>query len=357
MRHLNDIIARKPTASRGAVVAMCVLTAAFAGAPGLAKAQSDPATMTPAGTVIENVAGLSYTDKNGPQTRASNRVSVKVQEIVDVSVEALTPEVDVQADANDQRLAFRIRNLGNGREAFDLSFVHSDDEDFDPDACQIIVDWDGNGVLDMTRDRVTSTTPVLAPGESVVAWVSCHIPGSARNGAMARIRLRAFPTVLRNGATDADRATAGNSGVFMVLGRNLRGGTGTGGTGNGGATSQPATYRVGEVNAQLIKSQDIVDALDDGSVVAGTIVTYILEARVGASAPARQARITDAIPAGADYLDGSMTLDGAPLSDAADGDAGRFANGSIEVELGDLAAQSSRTVTFKVRINANGSTE
>lgn len=355
MRHLNAIIARKPTASCGAVAAMCVLTAAFAGAPGLANAQSDPTTMTPAGTTIENVAGLSYTDKNGPQTRSSNRVSVQVQEIVDVSVEALTPEVDVQADSNDQRLAFRIRNLGNGREAFDLSFIHSDDEDFDPDACQIIVDWDGDGVLDMTRDRVTSTTPVLAPGASVIAWVSCHIPSSARNGAMARIRLRAFPTVLRNGATDADRATAGNSGVFMVFGRNLRGGAG--GTGNGGATSQPATYRVGQVSAQLIKSQDIVDALDDGSVVAGTIVTYILEARVGAGASARQARITDAIPAGADYLDGSMTLDGAPLSDAADGDAGRFANGAIEVELGDLTAQSSRTVTFKVRITANGSTE
>jgi hypothetical protein len=276
-----------------------------------------------------------------------------VQEIVDVSVETLTPEVDVEADADNQRLAFRIRNLGNGREAFDLSLLHSDDEDFDPDACQIIIDWDGDGKLDMTRDRVTSTTPVLAPGESVVAWASCHIPGNAKVGGLGRLRMRAFPTALRNGATEGDMAHAGNSGVFMVFGRNLRGG----GAGNGGATSQPAVYRVGQVGARLIKSQDIVDVLEDGSVVAGTIVTYTLEARIGTGATARQARITDVIPVGANYLDGSLRLDGAPLTDADDGDAGRFANNAIEVELGDLAAQSSRTVTFQVRINPTGSTE
>ncbi|WP_184719819.1 DUF11 domain-containing protein [Caulobacter sp.] len=353
MRHLNHIAADKPTASRGGVAAACVLAAALVCAPGVSKAQTDPASMTSAGAMIDNIAALTFTDQFGPQARTSNKVSLKVQEIVDVSVETLTPEVDVEADAKDQRLAFRIRNLGNGWEAFDLSFEHIDD-DFDPDACSIIMDWDGDGHLDMARDRVIATTPVLAPGQSVVAWVSCHIPSDVRMGALGRIRLRAFPAALRNGATESDMAQAGNGGVFMVFGRYLRGG---GGTGNGGATSQPATYRVGKADVRLIKSQDIVDALDDGSVVAGTIVTYGLEARVGEGAAARQARITDAIPAGATYLDGSLTLDGAALTDADDGDAGRFANGAIEVELGDIAAQSSRTVTFRVRINPTGSTE
>lgn len=353
MRHLHAIIAGKPTAKRGAVAAACALTAALACAPGVSKAQTSPEAMTPAATMIDNVAALTFTDKAGPQTLSSNRVSLQVQEIVDVSVETLTPEIDVEADAYNQRLAFRIRNLGNGREAFDLSLMHVDDEDFDPDACEIIVDWDGDGLLDMTKDRVTSTTPVLAPGQAVVAWVSCHIPSNARIGGLGRIRLRAFPTALRNGATEGDMSHAGNGGVFMVLGRNLRGGA----NGTGGATSPPAAYRVGQVDARLIKSQDIVDQLEDGTIVAGTIVTYILEARIGTGAAARQARITDAIPTGASYLDGSMTLDGAPLSDADDGDAGRFANGAIEVELGDLAIKSSRTVTFKVRINPNGSTE
>ncbi|NQE61240.1 DUF11 domain-containing protein [Caulobacter sp. RHG1] len=350
MRHLNAIFAEKPTAARGAVAAACVLTAALVCAPGVAKAQFDPASMTPAASIIENVAALTFTDQYGRQALNSNKVALKVQEIVDVSVETLTPELDVEANANDQRLAFRIRNLGNGREAFDLSFEHIDD-DFDPEACRIIVDWDGDGRLDMTKDRVSSTTPVLAPGESVVAWVSCHIPENARLGALGRIRLRAFPTALRNGATVSDMSKAGNGGVFMVFGPNLRGGTA--GT-NGGVTSPPATYRVGEVVAQLIKSQQIVDVLDNNTVVTGTIVTYTLEARVGTGGTARQAQITDVIPVGATYLANSLTLDGARLSDAEDGDAGRFTGGAIEVGLGDLAPQSSRTVTFKVRINATG---
>ncbi len=344
MRHLNAIFAETPTAPRGAVAAACVLSVALACAPSVSKAQSTPESMAPAGSMIDNVAALRFTDQYGQQALNSNKVSLRVQEILDVSVETLTPEVDVEADAYNQRLAFRIRNLGNGREAFDLALLHSDDEDFDPDTCQIIIDWDGDGKLDMTQDRVTSTTPVLAPGEAVVAWVSCHIPATARTGALGRIRMRAFPAVLRNGGGDGDMSSAG---VFMVFGRNLR----------GGATSQPAVYRVGQVSARLIKSQEVVDPLEDGSLVAGSIITYSLEARIGNGAIARQARITDAIPVGSTYLSGSLTLDGARLSDADDGDEGRFANGAIEVELGDLAAQSSRTVTFKVRINPNGSTE
>jgi hypothetical protein len=52
---------------------------------------------------------------------------------------------------------------------------------------------------------------------------------------------------------------------------------------------------------------------------------------------------------------GSLTVDGAALSDADDSDAGRFGAGAIEVALGDVEAKSSRFVTFKVRIDPLGS--
>ena len=56
------------------------------------------------------------------------------------------------------------------------------------------------------------------------------------------------------------------------------------------------------------------------------------------------------MPAGTSYLPGSMTLDGATLSDVADGDAGDCDGRLIRVALGDVAAAVTRTVTFQVRL-------
>ena len=258
------------TASRGVSICALIGVAALVCAPGLAQARP---TMTPAATMIDNIASLSVKTGDTVASVPSNLVSLQVQEILDVRVDVLTPDVDVEADSHDQRLGFRITNLGNGSQAFDLSFT-VEGGGFDPQACTIWVDWDGDGHLDKTRDRQSTITPVLAPGASVVAWVSCSIPANAPKGSWGRILLRAYPAILRNGATPGTMATGGNGGVFVVLGRTLRpglligggtGGTGggTGGTGGGtdgdGNTSPPATFYVGRTDAQLIKTQTVVD--------------------------------------------------------------------------------------------------
>jgi hypothetical protein len=336
------IASRRVLAAAAAAMAWLVLTCA----PGVACAQS---SLTPAATMIDNVAQLSFVDGARSASLPSNHVALQVQEILDVRVDVLTPFIDTEAGASDQRLAFRITNLGNGWQAFDLSFSHVDD-DFDPESCRIIIDWDGDGLLDMTRDRVTSTTPVLAPGASVVAWVSCGIPASTSHGALGRILLRAFPAVLRGGSTESAMANAGNGGVYVVMGPSLRGGGG-----GDGAVSPPGGFRVGKVDARLVKTQAVTDSAGGARAMPGSIVTYSLEARFGAGPAVRDAKISDAIPAGSDYVAGSLTLDGASLSDGVDADAGRFAGGAIEVGLGDIAAPVTRVVTFKVRINPIGS--
>jgi len=362
MTHPGSHKTSKITASRGGSASALIGSIVLVCAPGVSMAQaSDPATMTPAATMIDNVASMSV--KTGDQVASlqSNPVSLQVQEILDVRVDVLTPDVDVEADTHNQRLGFRITNLGNGRQAFDLSLTVIGGG-FDPQACTIWVDWDGDGQFDATRDRQSTITPVLAPGASVVAWASCSIPANAPVGSWGRILLRAFPAVLRNGATPGTMATAGNGGVFVVLGRSLRprvltgGGTG-GGTGDGGTdgASPPATFHVGKISAQLIKTQTVVDAAGGARAMPGAIVTYSLEARFGAGVALRQAVVSDPIPAGATYVAGSLTLDGSPLSDAGDGDAGRLAGGAIEVGLGDVTVPGVRTVTFKVRINPLGS--
>ncbi|WP_454759505.1 hypothetical protein [Caulobacter segnis] len=353
MFRFHTLFASRRTALSGVVVCALV-SAGCAAIPALARAQA----MTRSGTMIDNVAALGFTDKAaGPVTLASNRVSLQVQEIVDVSVETLTPEVEVEADSANQRLAFRIRNLGNGRQAFDLSLLALQGDDFDPHSCSVIVDWDGDGHMDMAHDRVSNVTPELEPGQAVTVWVSCSIPAGTVHGALARMMLRAWPSVLRNGATGA----VGNGGTYVVMGPGLRGGGGTGGGGtDGGTTGGPGpstfgTFKVGQVNAQLIKTQSVMDVAGGSRAAPGSIVTYSLEARFGVGANARQVKISDAIPAGSTYVPGSLTVDGAALTDAEDGDAGRLAGNGVEVALGDVEARTSRTVTFKVRINPLGS--
>ena len=86
-----------------------------------------------------------------------------------------------------------------------------------------------------------------------------------------------------------------------------------------------------------------------------SVITYTLEARFTDAVSG--ARIADPIPAGTAFVPGSLTLDGAPLSDAADDDAGRFdaAGGTaqgpgIAVALGQVAAASVHVVQFKAKI-------
>lgn len=354
-------ITDRSIASRGGLACALMGGLVLACAPGVGHAQS---TLTPAATEIANIATLTFGQAPETTSLRSNRVSLQVQEILDVSVEVLTPEVQVEADTQDQRLAFRVRNLGNGPQAFDLSLT-TVDGGFDPHACKIMIDWDGDGRYDAPRDRVSDTTPVLAPGGSVVAWVSCSIPATAAQGAWGRILLRAHPTVLRDGVTEGRMANAGNGGVYVVIGTNLRkGGTGVdGSTTSGGTTggttgttgelgtTATGTFRIGQASAQLIKTQSVLDPAGGARAVPGAIVTYSLEARFGAGEAIHQVRITDAIPAGSTYVPGSLALDGAGLSDAVDDDAGRFSGAGIEVGLGDVSAPSRRVITFKVRIN------
>nr|WP_243848374.1 hypothetical protein [Sphingomonas insulae] len=80
----------------------------------------------------------------------------------------------------------------------------------------------------------------------------------------------------------------------------------------------------------------------------GAVVTYRLEARF--TGPAAAARIDDPVPQGTRYVPGSLTLDSAPLSDAADADSGQADDATVAVALGDIAAATTRTVQFQVTI-------
>jgi uncharacterized repeat protein (TIGR01451 family) len=84
--------------------------------------------------------------------------------------------------------------------------------------------------------------------------------------------------------------------------------------------------------------------------VRGATVTYSIASTFGGTGLFRTARLADPVPAGTTYLPGSLKLDGTPLSDASDGDAGSFDGAAVRVALGDVAAPATHTIQFQVTI-------
>lgn len=299
-----------------------------------------------AGTTINNVATLQFLKGDAPVSLTSNVVSVRVQEILDVRVDTPEPRVSVESGAIAQPMAFIVTNTGNGEESFALTAdTGLAGDGFDPAFVEIIIDTNGDGVLDRAVDaayRPGQNPPILAAGASVTVWVICDIPAGLTDDTLGLVSLTAT-SVSGQGVAGAVLTGRGDDGVDAVIGATTA------------TASATAAYRIGKPKAELIKTQTVIDALGGARALPGSVIVYSLQARFGQGPAIRQVVIADNTPAGSTYLPGTLRLDGELLTDAADGDAGDVTNGAVQVRIGDVTAPVSRTVTFKVRINALGS--
>ena len=90
-----------------------------------------------AGTLIENTATATYDDGDGPRTINSNTVTVRVDELLDVTVTSLDSG-PIGAAVGEQVLTFEVTNQGNGPEAFTLTANPAvAGNDLDTTQCQI----------------------------------------------------------------------------------------------------------------------------------------------------------------------------------------------------------------------------
>lgn len=316
----------------------------FAGANGaLCVPSLASAAGTPAGTSIDNVATASYDGPSGTQSVTSNVVRLRVDELLGVVVASTDPgPVAAQNGETGKALGFQVTNAGNGPERFALGFQFAvGGDDFDPAVTGLVLDTNGNGAYDPGIDTTYvagSNEPVLNPDQSVTVFVISSMPASAANAARGIARLTA------NSATGS-----GTPGTLFA-------GSGEGG-GDAivGATTARAeaegVYALTSVSVAFVKSATVLDPFGGTRAVPGSIVTYRLSADLTGSGSLAGFRIADTIPAGTTYQPGSITLDGAAQTDAADTDAGRFAAGGVTVAIGTAAAGATYAVTFKVRID------
>ena len=302
------------------------------------------ATGTGAGTKINNTATATYAlPSGGTASVDSNTVSLTVDELLDVSVIwSDGGDVTVLPGTTSQVLTYTITNNGNGSEAFALTARNSlTGDDFDPTAYVIYLDTNGDGNYDPGIDQayVTgSNDPLLAADGAATIFIVSSIPAGQADADRAGIDLIAS-AVTGTGAPGTNFPGAGTGGAIAVVGAT-------------GADGEAAGYYVvSAATVAFVKSAVVVDPFGGSSAVPGSIITYTLVATVGGSGNLSSLAIADAIPAGSTYKPGSLTLQGATLTDPADPDAGEYTGTGIAVRLGTVAAGQARTVTFKVTVS------
>ena len=308
----------------------------------LAFTQPGHAAGTVAGTDIQNIASATYDTPTGPVTIQSNTVTIKVDELLDVTVAGTDPgDINTAPGATGNVQTFRVTNTGNGGEAFRLTAnANNGGDDFDPTLQQIVIDTNNNGIYDPGIDDVYAAgtnDPLLAPDESKVIFVVTATPAGVTNGNRANVSLTAA-AVTGTGAPGTSFAGAGQGGGNAVVGT-----TGADGDASGFLLVQAATL-------SLMKSATLVDPLGGNRPVPGAIITYSLVATISGSGAINNLVISDPIPAGAQYQAASMTLEAAALTDAVDADAGNYNGTRIAVTAGNVPAGQTRTVTFRVVI-------
>jgi uncharacterized repeat protein (TIGR01451 family) len=301
---------------------------------------------TVAGTDIVNMAQATYDAPGGgtPVTIDSNRVTIKVDELLDVTVVSSDPgDVIVGPGWTAQVLAYQLTNSGNGSEAFTLSAdTARPGDEFDTTFEMVLLDSNGNGVYDPGVDTIYTpgaNDPLLTPDESVTIFILSAIPDSAADTNRAEIELAAVANT-GSGTPGSLFAGQGDGGGDAVIGS------------TGARDADSGFFVVQASDVRLVKSATVTDPFGGTEPVPGAVIRYQLVATTVGAGDLANLAIRDDIPADTTYQSGSITLDGAPLSDAAsDGDAGSFDCGSIAVALGTVPGGQTRTITFQVTID------
>ena len=302
---------------------------------------------TPAGTNIQNTAQVSYTVGSSTVTASSNTSTVRVAEMLDAVLTLASSTVQVSPGATAEELVFTLTNTGNGSETFNLTALSAGvvGDDFDPTLAVPAVYFDSDSSGDFSGPDVAYTAgandPVLAADASVRLLVINNLPNTALNGNRGRSQLTAA-AASGTGAPGTSFGFVGDGGVEAVAGT------------TGGDAVLFGEYLVADVQLSAVKTQSIVDQFGGQRPLPGARINYQIVVTHTGTGTAAGAAINDLIPANTTYVAGSLQLNGGPLSDTADGDAGTFVStpAEVRVTLGDLtSASGAQTIQFAVTIN------
>jgi len=302
---------------------------------------------TAVGTSIDNTATVDFTLAGTPLTISSNTTSITVAERLDVVVTLQSGQVLVSANDVNQALLFTVTNTGNGSEVIVLamnSVIAGDNFDPVPAVPDIYFDTDASGDLspgDVAYNPGVND-PNLAADASVDILIVNDIPGTVVNGEIGRSELTAS-TATGTGAPGTVFAGQGDGLTDAVVGT------------TGGDDTQVGEYLVSDILINVVKAQLVSDPFGGTQPIPGATLIYTISIDVASAGVATASVLRDPIPLFSTFVPGSITLNGAPMTDAIDADAGELETAvvpTVVVRLGDLTlADGIQVVVFQVTID------
>jgi uncharacterized repeat protein (TIGR01451 family) len=325
------------------------LCAVLAAALSLGASFGAHAVGTAAGTNIQNAAQVTYTVAGVSATASSNIASVGVAEILDAVVTVASATVTAAPGATQQDLVFTLTNTGNGTESFTLAALSAGlaGDNFDPILAAPAIYFDSDSTGDLSGPDVAyvpgTNDPVLAADATVRVLVVNTIPAGVIDGNRGRSELTARATT-GVGAPGTVFTGAGAGGLDAVVGA------------TGGDATLFGEYLIAGLQLTAVKSQTIIDQFGGARALPGARINYQIVVTAVGSGTAAGAAFTDLIPTSTTYVAGSLELNNATLTDAADAtDSGEFTTTpapQVRVNLGDLTSASGpQTIEFAVTIN------
>ena len=306
----------------------------------LGLADGAAAATTPAGTVIQASAEVSFVIGSTPLSVRSNAPALSVDQLIDVAVVATMATVPVRAAETARSLAFRVVNTGNAPETVHLQLataVAGNAFDAIARTPSIFLDTDSSNTLTPADVAYApgSNDPVLAPGASAVVLAVVDVPSGVANGAHGRVEFDARVTA-GVGAPGTVFGATGPNGVDAITGL------------SGGVAHATSDLLVSGVDVALRQSATV--AATDGSSIAepGSRIDYDIAVQVTGAGLVHGLVVSDPIPASTRYVPASVQIDGIAQSDAV---AFQPAAGQIQVSFGDVPAGAIHHVRFSVLIN------
>ncbi|MEQ1813846.1 MAG: DUF11 domain-containing protein [Candidatus Nitrotoga sp.] len=312
---------------------------------------------TPAGTDISNQVTLGYTDEGVATTTSSNIATFTVAEIIDVSLIAQdAAPVIVNSPDTNRPLTVLLTNIGNGSENFSLvrnNLLPGDQ--FDPVTAAsggIFLESGAQPGFQASGPNADAlyiegiNNPVLAADASLVVYLVSDIPNSLGLGSTGQSSL------------SVESRTAGAAGAAPGT---ILNGLGAGGVdalvGATGATaSTTGSYQIGGLAVSVSKSvtfiQDPQGRTGNAAIIMpGTVLTYSVIVNVIGNGTANNLAFNDPLPAETSFVPNSITVNGAPRTDAIDADGADFTANTINVIFGNTISPATHAIEFRVTVN------
>ncbi|HVF50743.1 MAG TPA: SdrD B-like domain-containing protein [Pyrinomonadaceae bacterium] len=317
--------ARPQRVVRAFALVLVALAVAFTGRT---EARADELA-TPGGTVISNRAEATYLDEMGTAFgTVSSTVSLTV---LSVSSVVVTPDETEPSNtvAPNERIT-RLFRICNGGNTPDLYTITRAEVSAPATLVELFFDLDASGTV-TSGDRPVAVGGAMSP----------RLTRGTCAGLLAVVETNAAPqgTRLQIGVTARSNVSAGANGMAQDDGTiiNIYG--------NGSHFSSPDDPHLPPV--KLVENRERVSA------ALGQTLTYTVAFRNSGDVPARRAVMRDELPAGLEYVAGSLRLNNRTLTDADDADEGKVAGQQIEVRWSEIAIGELVQIVFHARVRAS----